>query len=133
MKVPTDPNERRRTRQDIATFGNVLSPLLFFALCPIEIHRRSLRPSASPRSFTTRKKNLFLLLFGILSGRPFMARTSPFPSLGNFELPVLPSCKPKDSKVREKARSGRTDETRTTAGKENRQHTRTLHRQTSYR
>ena len=29
-------------------------------------------------------------LFGILSGRPFMARTAPFLSLGNSELHVLP-------------------------------------------
>lgn len=90
VKVLTDPNEHRRTRQDIAIFGNVLSLLLFFALFTIEIHRRSLRPPASPRSFTTRKKNFFLLLLGIFSGRPFMARTSPFPSLRNSELPVLP-------------------------------------------
>ena len=30
------------------------------------------------------------ILFGISSGRPFVARIGPFPYLGNFELPVLP-------------------------------------------
>lgn len=33
---------------------------------------------------------IHITLFGILSGRPFMARTGPLPSLGNFELHVFP-------------------------------------------
>ena len=45
-------------------------------------------------------------LFGILSDRPFMARTAPLLRLGNSEL-SSPSCKPDDSDSREEKHQGK--------------------------
>ena len=81
---------------------------------------------------------IHITLLGILSGRPFIARTDPFPSLENSELCppravnlVTPSS---GKKPREKpSRKSTINRRNPRAGRENQQRRRTVDHQTSYR